>query len=300
VKNRLVGAGIGLALIIILILIVFGSKGEDKLSGLSDFKAVKELISKDDLDGAKDKIDEIAAEAPDSDMLGKVYFDLARAYEEKQDIVRARDVYRIILNKYQNVNNILEVQERLGRLNMEILFSGVITDEDVLYEIEPGDTLSKIAKKFSTTVDLIKASNSLESDTIHAHSKLKISKTTYKILIDRSQNLLTLLSGGEIVKAYTVSTGKDNSTPVGNFKIVNRIKNPPWYTKDRVIPSESPENILGSRWLGISKESYGIHGTIDPESVGQQSTDGCIRMLNPDVEELFAVVPTDTEVTIVE
>ena len=87
---------------------------------------------------------------------------------------------------------------------------------------------------------------------------------------------------------------------MGSFKIVNRIKNPPWYTKDRVIPSESPENILGSRWLGISKESYGIHGTIDPESVGQQSTDGCIRMINPDVEELFAVVPVGTEVTIVD
>ena len=299
-NSRFIGAGIGLALIVVLMFIAFGSKGENKARDLSDSKVVKQLISKDKLDEAKTKIDEIADNNPDSAILGKIYFELATSYEKKEDMVKARDIYGIILNRYQNVNNILEVQEKLGRFNIEILFSPIITDKDAVYEVEPGDTLSKIAKKFGTTVDLIKASNSLKSDTIHANSKLKISRVTYKILIDKSQNLLTILSNGNIIKAYTVSTGENNSTPVGNFSIVNRIKDPPWYTKGKVIPSESPDNILGSRWLGLSKEGYGIHGTVDPESVGRQATEGCIRMLNSDVVELFTIIPIGTEVTIVD
>lgn len=300
-NNKLLGAGIGLALIIVLIFIAFGTRSRDKTRAMSEFKSVKELISKDRLDEAKKKIDEIAVKFPDSKVLGKIYFGLADSYEKKQRIVKARDIYGTILSKYQNVNNILEVQERLGRLNIEILFSSIVTNRDVLYEVEPGDTLSKIAKKFGTTVDLIKVSNSLKSDTIRAQSKLKISKTRYKILIDKSQNLLMLLSDDNaIVKVYRVSTGEDNSTPIGTFKIINRIKEPVWYNQGAIVPSESPDNILGSRWLGLSVSGYGIHGTIDPESVGRQSTKGCIRMLNSDVEELCTIIPVGIEVTIVD
>ncbi len=300
-NSKLVGAGIGLVLVIVLIFIAFGTKSEDKNRALPDLKIAKGLILEGKLDEAREKIDEIADKDPDSSALGKLYFDLAGAYEKKKDIVKARDMYKVILNKYQNADNILQVQENLGRLNTEIFFSPIVTDEDLLYEIEPGDTLSKIAKKFGTTVELIKEANSLETDMIHAHSKLKVSKAKYKILIDKSQNLLTLLSDdNDIVKVYKVSTGENNSTPVGTFKIVNRIKDPVWYNQGAIVPSESPDNILGSRWLGLSEQGYGIHGTIDPESVGRQTTKGCIRMLNSNVEELYKIVPVGTEVTIVD
>jgi len=300
VKDKLIGVGIALALVMILTLFTSCSKSEDNSGVSSDFRAVRGLISDDKLDEAREKIDEAAVEDPDSDALGKAYFELAGAYEKKQDTVKARDIYRIILRKYQNVDNISEAQEGLSRLNMEILFSPIITDEDVLYEVEPGDTLSRIAKRFKTTVDLIKEANSLESDTIHANSGLKVSTAKYKILVDKSQNLLTLLSGDDIFKVYRVSTGENNSTPVGQFKITEKIKDPPWHKDGKVIPPEDPANILGSRWMGISEPGYGIHGTKEPESVGQQATKGCVRMFNSDVEELYKIIPVGTEVTIVD
>lgn len=299
-NNRLLGAGIGLALVIVLVFIVFGRKSEDKAKALPELKSIRGLISKDALDEAREKIDEFVVRNPDSGALGEVYYKLANAYEKDKEIVKARDAYRTILSKYQNVGNILEVQESLGRLNIEILFSSRITDTDVLYEVEPGDTLSKIAKRFGTTVDLIKASNSLKSDIIQAHSNLKVSKARYKISVDKSQNILTILSGDEIMKVYQVSTGENNSTPLGTFKIINRIKDPVWYRQGAIVPAESPDNILGSRWLGFSKPGYGIHGTVDPKSVGQQATKGCVRMLNSDVEELYTIIPVGTEVTIVD
>ena len=300
-NKKIIGAGIGLGLMMILIFIAITAKKEYVAKDSSALKSVTELISKDKLDEAKDKLDEMKDKKFDSILLGKMYFKLGNSYEEHQNFVKARDMYGIILNEYQNVDNILDVQERLGNLNIKILFSQIITDSDIKYKIEPGDTLSKIAKQFGTTIDLIKISNDLTSDTIRAHSKLKISKNKYKILVDKSQNLLTILTDDDIVfKAYRVATGKNNSTPVGIFPIINKIKDPVWYTQGAIVPAESPDNILGSRWLGFSNPGYGIHGTTLPDSVGSQATKGCIRMFNAEVEELYTIIPVGIEVSIVD
>jgi lipoprotein-anchoring transpeptidase ErfK/SrfK len=52
--------------------------------------------------------------------------------------------------------------------------------------------------------------------------------------------------------------------------------------------------------MGFNLAGYGIHGTTEPETIGKQATQGCIRMVNSDVEELYAIVPEGTEVTIVD
>ena len=119
------------------------------------------------------------------------------------------------------------------------------------------------------------------------------------ILVDKSDNLLYLKENGMILKTYTVSTGKNNSTPVGTFKVTVKLENPTWYKKPgTVIPPLDKRNELGTRWIGLSKKSYGIHGTTEPEKLGRQVSSGCVRMKNGDVEELFKNVKTGTEVMI--
>jgi len=297
VNRILAGVGIGIVALGFLALAVFGMKN---LGNDLDIKPIRTLIADGKLDEAKAVIDQIAEKKPGAKTIGKTYFEIASAYENKNDLVKARDIYQLILKKHQNIENISEVQDKLGKLNIAILFSKTMTDRDVLYEVEPGDTLIKIAKKFGTTVDLIKAANSLKSDNIKARSKLKVSKIKYKVLIDKSQNVLTLLSDNDIIKVYRVSTGENNSTPVGNFKIVNKIVDPVWYTEKAIVPAESPENVLGSRWMGFNLPGYGIHGTTSPEKIGQQATQGCIRMLNAEVEEIYKIIPAGTEITIVD
>lgn len=300
-NNRLVGIGIVVAAIVLLVLIALGTKNISKGRGISEEVSVKRLITENRLDEAKAVMDKVSEKEKDSSSVGKIYFEIANAYEKNNEPVKARDMYSLILGKYQNIDNIAEVQKRLGKLNIDVLFSNTITDSDMLYTVEHGDTLSKIAKKFGTTIDLIKASNSLQSDIIRSGAKLKVSKTRYKILIDKSQNLLTLLADdGSIVKVYRVATGENNCTPVGTFTIVNKMKDPVWYKEGAVVPAESPDNILGSRWMGLSVKGYGIHGTVDPDSLGKQTTSGCIRMLDEDVKELYAIVANNTEVTIVD
>ena len=296
--NRVLAVvGIVLAAGGLAVLIIFGMKNS---SNNADIKPIEALIKDAKLDEAMAGIDQIAEKKPDARALGAIYFKLAGAYENKNDKVKARDMYQLILKKYQNIENVPEVQDRLGKLNIAILFSKTITDKDALYEIQPGDTLINIAKKFGTTVDLIKSANSLKSDNIRARAKLKISKAKYKILIDKSQNVLTLLGDNDIVKVYRISTGENNCTPAGTFKIMNKIMDPVWYTEKAIVPAESPENVHGSRWMGFNLPGYGIHGTVSPEKIGQQATKGCVRMVNSEVEELCTIVPIGTEVTIVD
>ena len=98
-----------------------------------------------------------------------------------------------------------------------------------------------------------------------------------------------------------MATGKYNCTPTGTFKIVEKLKDPDWYKPgEGIIPAKSPKNILGTRWLGLSEEGYGIHGGAKPKDLTKQVTDGCIRMTNTDAEELFTILPRGTEVTIVD
>lgn len=228
-------------------------------------------------------------------------FDLASKYAQSGDLLSARNTYQKIMDKFPGSASIQKAQEALENINIQILSSSIPTPDSISYEVQSGDTLAKIAKKFSTTQDLIMKSNNLtNAKVVPLGRKLKIHNEKMSIIVDKSMNILTLKSQDKIVKTYKVATGINNCTPVGNFKVINKIVNPPWYTAGGVIQADNPKNILGSRWLGLSVQGYGIHGTTEPQSLGNQVTSGCVRMKNSDVEELYSLVPQGTEVVIVD
>jgi lipoprotein-anchoring transpeptidase ErfK/SrfK len=218
----------------------------------------------------------------------------------KADLLGLKTVYQKLIDNFPGSNEVALWQKKIEEINMNLLFSPAAMPGSILYEIKPGDTLNKIASNFKTTVDLIRASNGITSDKITVGRKIKVWNAPFSIVVDKSQNILFLKSNEEIFKTYIVSTGKNNSTPVGNFKITSKLLNPAWFRAGSVVPAGSPENILGTRWMGFELAGYGIHGTVDPQSLGKQVTQGCVRMTNSEVEELYSIVPEGTEVTIVD
>jgi len=224
----------------------------------------------------------------------------AEKFEKEGDLLKAKRIYNELLKNYPEGNLVKDIRSKLDELNIKILFSPVPTENSISYEVKPGDTLYKIAKDFGTTVELLMKSNNLTDSTITPKMQLKVSNTKYSIFVDKSQNILMLKANDEVFKTYTVSTGANNSTPIGTYRIVTKLINPTWYKAGAAVPPESPENVLGSRWLGIDIPRYGIHGTTDESSIGRQITEGCVRMKNADVEELYSIVPVGTEVTIID
>ncbi len=108
------------------------------------------------------------------------------------------------------------------------------------------------------------------------------------ITINVNNHTLTLIHNGIINKVYPVAVGKPSTpTPKGIFKIVNKAMN--------------PGGPFGARWLGLNVPNgdYGIHGTNNPSSIGKDISNGCIRMYNKDVIELYNLVQIGTTVKIV-
>lgn len=224
----------------------------------------------------------------------------AKAQESKNNLVDAKALYQKLIGDFSNSPEVMNWQKKVEEINIKLLFSPTLTAKSTLYEIKPGDTLAKIAKEFKTTTDLIMKSNNLSADKILPGRKIKVYTAPFSIFVDKSQNILILKSDEEIIKTYVVSTGKNNSTPTGIFKITNKLTQPTWFKAGAVVQPGTPENILGTRWLGFNLPGYGIHGTTEPQSLGKQVTQGCVRMSNQQVEELYSIVPIGTEVTIVD
>ncbi|MCF7872978.1 MAG: L,D-transpeptidase family protein [Candidatus Omnitrophica bacterium] len=228
-------------------------------------------------------------------------FDEVSTLIKEKKYKKAKELLKQEKDNTTNPSAIKQIQKKIQNINIKLLFSPY--DEDSCskkYRVERGDSLSKIAKKFNTTVGLIKKANNLTSNKIIPGQELKVNVCEFSIVVDKSQNLLFLKRDGKIFKTYIVATGTDGRTPEGEFEIINKLVKPTWYKAGAIVLPDNPDNILGSRWMGIDKRGYGIHGTTEPESLGQQVTLGCVRMSNEEVEELYDIVPVGTEVVIVE
>ncbi len=119
------------------------------------------------------------------------------------------------------------------------------------------------------------------------------------IVVNLPSRTLSLLDNGRLVKVYPVAIGSPATpTPQGIFKIFDKELNPTWYPPGKNYSVASgPGNPLGYRWLEFAT-NYGIHGTNQPESIGTVISNGCIRMNENDVEELFDQVSIGTSVTV--
>jgi hypothetical protein len=122
------------------------------------------------------------------------------------------------------------------------------------------------------------------------------------IIINKSINKLAFYEDGKLMKTFPVGTGrKDSYTPEGTFKIVNKIKNRPYFTGK--IAGGDPQNPLGDRWLGINARgtwgtTYAIHGNNNANTIGKYVSSGCIRMHNKEVRWLYDQINVDTPVVI--
>lgn len=230
------------------------------------------------------------------------------AAEKADDLYAARTNYLAALADPGCGNARPVAEARLGAVDIDLIFSPRRMEGKVDYAIAPGDSLKKIANRHGTTVDLIVKGNSVPNpDRVQVGDRLRVlDRQVFEIAVSKSRNDLVVTLNGQFFKRYTVGTGKFAKTPVGTFQVTDKIPEPPWWRPDgQVVPFGDKENILGTRWMALAAtgdtppaKGYGIHGTWDESSLGQQSSAGCIRMANRDVEELFVYIPVGAKVVI--
>lgn len=131
-----------------------------------------------------------------------------------------------------------------------------------------------------------------------------------RIEIDTAASELRAMdASGKLLASYPATIGSERfPSPSGSME-VRAIAEAPTYYFDpsgrdwgpdkRLTIAAGPNNPVGSTWIDLSKEGYGIHGTPEPRLIGKTASHGCVRLTNWDAAELAAAVEKGAAVTFV-
>lgn len=207
------------------------------------------------------------------------------------------------------------IREALTKTSDTLVFSSAILPDDpfvLAYTVQSGDLLQKIVKKHSLQVDwrFISRINNIDPRKIRVGQRLKLITGPFHCIVDKSDFRLDLYLGDGsqqvYVRSFDVGLGEYNSTPVGLFRVKSASKavNPAWANPrtGEKFDADDPANPIGEHWIGLEAVDdalkdvigYGIHGTTDPDSIGQEKSMGCVRLRDEDVELLYEVLVEET------
>lgn len=207
------------------------------------------------------------------------------------------------------------IRDRLGAINQTLVFSPTVIAGDPIalsYAVQPGDSLAKITATQGLQVDwrLLQRVNGMANPSrLNVGQKLKLVRGPFHAVVSKSNYRLDLYwgdtsSSGErtFIRSFRVGLGENNSTPVGAFVVrpSSKLINPEWVnprTGER-FAADNPLNPIGERWIGLDPADastavhtqYGLHGTIEPDSIGQQKSMGCVRLAPDDIALIYELL----------
>jgi LysM repeat protein len=262
--------------------------------------------------------DPTAGRARDDTRSGNVVIESARRLVETGKYVEARDSLNALVRRGGlGATEDREARSLLTRIADETVFGKAAVANDPLvttYFIQSGDVLVNIGKKHGVPAEALMLINGItDARRIRVDQKIKIPTQPFNARIYKSQFRLDVFLGDTYVRSYRVGLGAENGTPEGVWRVKERLANPTYFPSEssphkRVIPADDPNNPLGEWWIGlegvegaaVGHSGYGIHGTIEPESIGKAVSLGCVRMHNEDVGFVWKLLqPGKSTVTIV-
>lgn len=206
------------------------------------------------------------------------------------------------------------LRDDVSRINEDLVFSQRVDPADPFayaYSIQPGDSLIKIDQREKLGPDwrFIQRVNKMSSPgSLSVGRKLKLVRGPFHAVVTKSAYRLDLYMGdpakpGELVfvRSFRVGLGEGGSTPLGEFRVRpgSKLVNPHWInprTREK-YDANDPKNPIGEHWIGLEGlgqystiTGYGIHGTIEPDSIGQQRSMGCVRLGTEDIALLYEML----------
>jgi lipoprotein-anchoring transpeptidase ErfK/SrfK len=128
------------------------------------------------------------------------------------------------------------------------------------------------------------------------------------IIVFANERKLYFVLGDNQAMRYGVGVGRDGYTWSGIHKITNKREWPDWRPPPEMLKRQpylprhmkgGPGNPLGARALYIGSTVYRIHGTHEPQSVGEADSSGCIRLTNADIVDLYERAKIGAKVIVV-
>ena len=237
------------------------------------------------------------------------------------DPIRARAELTRLLD-----SNALSQAERevayagINELANQLFFSPKIVPGDTVgqsYVVKKGDSLGKIVSREKLGVDwrFIQRVNGMASEkALRPDMRLKLVHGPFDAEVVKADFRLNVYAGTGaeriMVASFKCGLGENGSTPVGTFKVRqgSKLIDPEWRNPrtGEYFAANDPKNPIGERWIGLQGTTpetskftgYGIHGTVEPQSIGQQMSMGCVRLGDSEVQVAYELIGDGSTVVI--
>lgn len=255
--------------------------------------------------------------------------DAAERAQREGKLVECRtQLNRVLLDQRTPESERPALRRWMSELSDVLVFSATAAPGDPfsqVYTVVSGDSLPVINRKLGLTTEymLIARLNKLaDPSRIRIDQKLKVANGPFHAVVSKSAFRMDiymgdppspstvgtskLASGAEpgwvYVRSFMVGLGAEDGTPIANFVVRNNSKlvNPSWVnprTGDR-FGADDPKNPIGERWVGLdgfddaskAHTGFGVHGTVEPDSIGRSMSMGCIRLSTQDVDMVYELL----------
>ncbi len=227
-------------------------------------------------------------------------------------LVAARQTLSMALEQLDPYGRDAELaRKKLTEINETLVFSEKVAPNDPFakaHKIQPGEMLSAIAKPLGIDWKFIARINGIKDPSkIQAGQTVKVITGKFHAVVRKAAYELDLYLGDGsdrvYVRSFKVGLGELDSTPLGRFAVASRVPNPDWKNPrtGEYFDRNDPKNPIGEFWVGLKgieektrgMTGYGVHGTVDLDSIGKQASMGCVRMLPDDIALVYELLVTD-------
>jgi len=232
---------------------------------------------------------------PEADVLIKEAMQILSKTPMK--LIEARDKLNMALRMPMSVEQRKFVKDKLSELADKWLFTRTVYPDDPLcgtYQVKPGDILSNIGGRYKVPFEsLMMVNNINDARSLQAGQNLKIINGPFHAKVYRSTFTMDIYLQNTYVRSFIVGLGlPGKETPTGIWRVAadGKMERPIWYNEieNKTYYPEDPDYPLGSRWIGLEglegeaegREGFAIHGTKEPQQLGTQGSQGCIRLEN--------------------
>ncbi len=235
---------------------------------------------------------------------------------DSDSVIEARDMLNDALSLQMNQRQEEQIREYMEELSDKWLFSSKVYPGDDLaktYNVQPGDLLQNIGRKFNTPWEILgEINNIIRPEALRAGQNIKVVNGPFHCKVDRTNFTLDLYLQDTFVRRFDVGLGKAGmETPTGLWMVElgGKLIKPRWTdpVSGNTYEPTDPDYPLGSRWIAlkgiegnaVGRTGFAIHGTNEPETIGTQSSQGCIRLENGEAILIYNVLtPGHSEVRV--
>ena len=237
------------------------------------------------------------------------------------DPIRARvELTRLLDSNALSATERMQAYTGINNLASSLFFSPNIIPGDIAsqsYVVKKGDSFARITNREKLAIDwrFIQRINQIASEkALRADMRLKLAHGPFDGEVIKADYRFNVYAGTGseriMVASFPCGVGTNDSTPVGTFKVRtgSKLIDPEWSNPrtGEKFKSNDPKNPIGERWIGLQGTTpetakftgYGIHGTVEPQSIGKQMSMGCVRLGDAEVQVVYELIGESSTIVI--